>query len=64
MTQPATNAPAAAPADDDATLLHRVADLLYDVTDPRSTPWPDPATLGRLRSRLRGIADDIADVSE
>jgi hypothetical protein len=41
---------------DDAALLHLAADLLYDAGDPRSTPWPDPATLGRLRSRLRNVA--------
>lgn len=41
----------------DSDLLHLAADLLYDATDPRANPWPAAATLGQIRSRLRGLAD-------
>ncbi|WP_200213371.1 hypothetical protein [Micromonospora coerulea] len=44
----------------DSELIERAADLLYEAADPRATPWPDPMTLGRLRSRLRGLADHLA----
>jgi hypothetical protein len=42
---------------DDAADVRQAADLLYDTTDPRASPWPDPQTLGRLRSHLRNLAD-------
>jgi hypothetical protein len=38
-------------------LLRTAANLLYDHGDHRATPWPDPVTLGIIRSRLRGLAD-------
>ena len=43
----------------DSALVALAADLLYDAGDPRATPWPDPATLGRIRSHLRGLADHL-----
>jgi hypothetical protein len=43
--------------DSDADLLRLTADLLYDRDDPRAMPWPEAAVLGRIRSRLRGLAD-------
>lgn len=41
--------------------LREVADLLYDVDDPRATPWPSPERVGLLRSHLRGLADRLDD---
>lgn len=43
---------------EERALLNAVADLLYLPDDPRAKPWPDAFTLGRMRSRLRGLADD------
>lgn len=43
----------------DVAVLTTVADLLYEPGDPRRDPWPDAASLGRLRSHLRGLADAI-----
>lgn len=43
---------------EERALLNAAADLLYLPDDPRAKPWPDVFTLGRMRSRLRGLADD------
>lgn len=44
--------------DDEVHALRTAADLLYPPADPRAMPWPDPATLGRIRSQLRSLADN------
>lgn len=46
--------------DCECAAAHRAADLLYPPADPRGQPWPDPVTLGQIRTRLRALADDCA----
>lgn len=48
---------ACCPDAEERELLNQVADLLYDAGDPRGAPWPDTATLNRMRTRLRALTD-------
>jgi hypothetical protein len=42
---------------DDAGLVRAAADLLYPPGDPRAGQWPSAQVLGRMRTRLRSLAD-------
>jgi hypothetical protein len=47
--------------DNDAEVVRFASNLLYEPDDPRATAWPAPADLGRLRSWLRGLADELEE---
>jgi hypothetical protein len=50
--------------DDDSDYLDFAAALLYPLDDPRARTWPDPQTVGRVRSRLRSLADHLREEFE
>lgn len=59
-TRPASTWERIGPLDSDSDYLDLAAALLYLPGDERARAWPDPQTLGRIRSRLRGMADEIS----
>ncbi len=58
-----TDTPIQKVPEDDHELVRLAADLLYPPGDPRLTEHLNAGQLGQLRSRLRGLADELEEVT-